>query len=234
MKNTLLRLSRRAAYTLAETLVATGVFAIAGGIVFAMSTTSLSLFSRNMAVNGSHEKGRTVVDRISRDIRASIAIPALLDDDLSIHTGSGSAAGIGLLLPAGPSPGSTFQVSANAAAGQNVIQITTGSFTPTVGMRLLIPTHQLEANITAVAASGTAGKLNLTLATPIPYVVTVTSGATTYNVVALFANRSAYVTVFPANSAVGEIRFFKNVANAQYSVVANDVTSLAPFNLPIY
>ena len=61
-----------------------------------------------------------------------------------------------------------------------------------------------------------------------------TSGATTYNVVALFANRSAYVTVFPANSAVGEIRFFKNVANAQFTVVATDVTSLAPFNLPIY
>lgn len=234
MKKTLLRISRRAAYTLVETLVATGVFALAGGLVFALSTTSLGLFSRNMAVNGSHEKGRTAVDRISRDIRACIAIPALLKADLTLHTGSESAAGIGLLLPAGPSPGSTFQVSANAAAAQNVIQITTGSFTPTVGMRLLVPSHQLEANITAVAPSGTAGRVNLTLAAPIPYVVTVTSGATTYNVVALFANRSAYVTVFPPNSLVGEIRFFKNVANAQYTVVASDVTSLAPFNLPIY
>jgi prepilin-type N-terminal cleavage/methylation domain-containing protein len=239
MKRTPQSQKRTGGYTLVELMVAVGVFGVAATMILQLQNMAANLYKKNTAVNLPFQELRNAVDRINRDIHGAISIPTLLDANFQTHTGLNGAAGVSFLLPAGISAqSSVYQVSSNAAAGQKVVRVSTGAYTPTVGQRLLVPTHQLSANITAVAfVSGTASSsnlvYNLTLDTNVPVAITVTSGSNTYNVIARIASVAAYMTVFPANSSTGELRCYKNISDGTYSVLARNITTIAPFNMPI-
>ena len=104
---------------------------------------------------------------------------------------------------------------------QTTIQVSgLGSFVPKVGQRFFIPTHQIEADITAVNGS------TLTLATSLGVPVHVTNSPTNFNVVAYIADVVSYVIVG------GELRFYPDVTSNNYNVIARNQTNPKPFGLP--
>jgi hypothetical protein len=64
-------------YTVAEMMVATGVLSLLGLVFFNVLNSGLILFAKNTAVNASHEDARQGLNRLTRDIHASVSVPQL-------------------------------------------------------------------------------------------------------------------------------------------------------------
>jgi hypothetical protein len=211
------RIAGRQAYTLAETSVATGIFVLVGGLICSILWAGITLYAKNSSVNLAHEQVRQALDRLQRDIHAAVSIPVLVDSNRNALNTVGPAAGVAFMLPSSRN----LSVAADAAANQNTIQVSgLGSYVPTVGQRLVVPSHQIEADITAVNGN------TLTLATNLGRAITVTNSPTNYNVVAYVADVVAYVVVN------GELRFYKNASSDNYSVISRTLLNPTPFGLP--
>jgi type II secretory pathway pseudopilin PulG len=216
--------SHRAAFTIAEIMVSAGVFAIASVAIYQVLNTGVVLAARNSAVNLAHQQTRQAADRLMRDIHNSISVPVLLDvNRVALPNSVGPAEGIGFMLQTGP----VLMVTATGTTPDDypkdstTIQVTgLGSFVPKVGQRFFIPTHQIEADITAVNGS------TLTLATSLGVPVHVTNTPTNFNVVAYIADVVSYVMVN------GELRFYSSASSNTFQVVARNQINPQPFGLP--
>ena len=210
--------SRSAGFTLVETTIGAAVFVITGIIIYNVLFTGVTLSAKNAAVNLAHQQTREAADRLIRDIHAAVSVPVLLDSTrTALPISVGPAEGIAFMLQAGP----ILSVAADAAANQNTIQVSgLGSFVPKVGQRLIVPTHQIEADITAV--SGTT----LTLATNLGVPVTVTHSPSNFNIIAYVADVVEYVLVNQ------ELRYYPSAGSNTYQVVARNQTNPKPFGLP--
>jgi type II secretory pathway pseudopilin PulG len=71
------------AFTVAEIMVAVGVLSLLGLVFFSVLKTALVLFAKNTAVNIAHEEAREGINRLTRDIHASVSMPQLCDLDTS-------------------------------------------------------------------------------------------------------------------------------------------------------
>lgn len=145
---------------LAEMMVAVGVLGLVGLVFFTVLNSGLILFAKNTAVNAAHQEARDGINRLTRDIHASISVPELRDTNLSIVsslpvTSTGSAP-----MAAGVS----FQ---NVALGaqymwkdpaNNKIMVKGTPDTPespTAGMHLVSPLYGVEDDIVKVTATPT-------------------------------------------------------------------------------
>src|SRR3954463_241724 len=68
-----------AGYTLGEMVVAAGVLCMLGLVFFAVLNSGMILYAKNTAVNSAHEEARDGINRLTRDIHASISVPQLRD-----------------------------------------------------------------------------------------------------------------------------------------------------------
>ena len=154
---------RQAGFTLAEMSVSLAVLGLLGMVVFEVLNSGLILFAKNTAVNVAHEEGRQGVNRLTRDIHASVSVPQLRDTSFAVV----SSKAVGGVAPT--AAGISFQ---NVASGPNyvwkdpgntsLIMINDGKGSPaTPGMRLIIPFYNLEEDITKVAAAGSANHRNV-------------------------------------------------------------------------
>jgi hypothetical protein len=201
-------------------MVAIGVFVVAGGIIFEVFRSGLIQSAKNSAVNMAHAQARQALDRLVRDIHAAVSVPVLVDTNRVAVAGAGPAPGVSFLLQSSP----VCLVAADAAATQNSIQLTgLGSYVPAVGQRLIIPSHQIEADITGVSGN------TLTLATNLGVAVTVSNGGNpNRNIIAYVADLVTYVQVGP------ELRYYPNAASSTFTVVARYLTNPLPFGAPFY
>ena len=148
----------QAGATLAEMMVAVGVLSLLGLVFFAVLNSGLILFAKNTAVNAAHQEARDGINRMTRDIHASISVPELRDTNFSVVSSlpvvaSGSAA-----MAAGVS----FQ---NVALGaqymwkdpaNNKIMVKGTPDTPEApraGMHLISPLYGIEDDIVKVTAT---------------------------------------------------------------------------------
>src|ERR1041385_9156356 len=96
--------SQKAGFTLIEMMVSVLCFALAGGIVFLLLNSGMILYAKNMSVNTAHETTRRAINRLQRDIHASVSVPQLIDGinadgSLQLHTSNTtSAAGVAFSL----------------------------------------------------------------------------------------------------------------------------------------
>ena len=212
------------AFTLMEILVALTVFAITGAIVVELLRLNLVLHAKNLAINISHEQARNAMDRIVKDINASISVPTLTDANFNPVSPNNMCAGVSFLEQSGR----VFQVtpSQTAAATQNTILITTGTgFAPTAGEWLVIPAYQVQQDITNVTSEG-GGEYNLALSSTLGNAITLSS---TTNVVALIADPVGYV------ETNGEMLYYPNTSSTNCTVIARDLvvtTGSGPFTVP--
>lgn len=222
-------------FTLIELMIAAMCIALIGGIAYAVLNTGLILFTKNTAINVAHQQARVAVLQIEADLHSAISLPKIVDINRADVAGTGPAAGISFQLFAGPQPESPgapvgpFKVAANAAAGQNQVKVALGNYAAKSGQRLIIPTHQIELDL-ASDSSGVGDRF-LTLVSNIPNRVEIalddgTGGTQAVEVLCFLTDRVTYLV----NG--GELRYYGRSGPSTYSVLANDITSTAPFSTP--
>jgi prepilin-type N-terminal cleavage/methylation domain-containing protein len=219
--------SHRRAFALIELMVTTSVVAITGSIIYYIIYTGMTLFAKNTAINMAHQEARVAVLQMEQDLHGAVSIPQLTDGSRNPIAGSGPAAGISFqLFASGP-----FMVTPNASttgysASQNQVSVRCNGVVPVVGQRLIIPTHQIELDITAVG-TGTTDR-TLTLASNLPQSVITLEGtpAAQVNIACFITDRVAYVV----NGS--QLYYYGRQSNNTYRVIANDLTSPTPFSIP--
>ncbi len=210
-------------YTLIELGIVSTMFSTVGIALCSLLNVSLVLGAKNVAMNTAHQQARTAMVQMLQDLHATVSLPYLVDKNGVIaNDQTKPAAGIGFQeLSSGP-----HKITADATTSQNQVSLRLTSqngVTPTVsvGQRLIIPTHQIEDDITAVSGSGS--NVTVTLAHNLPVVV---SGTTTYMIVALITDRCAYTV------ANGSLQWQGSTAKKSFAILGNDITSDSPFSIP--
>ena len=222
---------------------------IVGLSIFYTLYSGLILFTKNSAMNVSHQEARIALYQMLKDIHSSVSVPTLTDSNGLMVTGTGPAAGVEFQKMV--SPTQYCQVTSNASAGQNVVVVTlpTGYPTPYAGanatgyggMRLIIPSVQCEANLTSVSLSGRVA--TCTLEKNLPYQIDASDGAGTYNVPCFFTQRVCYYVTGPPDTYVNgvdvyspplQLRYIGIAQTATYALASTDLSSRTPFSIPSY
>jgi type II secretory pathway pseudopilin PulG len=206
-------------YTLVELAVGAAMIGVVGLLLYSALNLSIVLGAKNAAINIAHQNARTVMARMLRDLHSAVSLPYLVDTSGNQVAGDRPAAGISFQEWSG----GPHLFNSDAAIGQNQIniKITAGQPTPVVGQRVIVPTHQIEDDITAI--SGTTDNLTLTLAHDLPAAVT---GTSTYSIVCFITNRCSYTVI---NGALDrQAPALQSVP----SVIGYNITNAVPFTAP--
>ena len=233
-------------FTLIELMFTTVLIGVLGLIIYSLLNTGMVLGAKNTAVNTAHQQARVAMLEMLQDLHSSVSLPALADASGTPYPSPvpASAEGIAFqqwrsgphkILPGGSGPGGDYTTN------DATIHITvTGASLPFVGERLIIPTHQIEGDVTAV--SGNAANFSVTmdnflvaLGTPSSYQLP--GGG--------WAIHALPIAISGTGSALGDIVCFitdrcsYTVANNALSwrkqgvrVIVNDVTNNTPFSTP--
>ena len=212
---------------LIELMISTAITVLTGSIIFTILNTGMILFAKNTAINMAHQQARIAVLQMEQDLHSCVSIPQLVDGNKNVVTGNVPAAGISFQLYAkGP-----LKVASTANAGQNQINIRVSGYTPVVGQRLCIPTHQIELDITGVGAGSTDRILTLSEDLPVDVKTMLYDPAVNQeiavNVVCFITDRLYYVV------SGGALRYFGPKQPAEGRILANDITTPTPFSIPL-
>ncbi len=207
-------------FTLVEMGFSTAVFSIVGATLYSLVNISTVLGAKNTAINTAHEQARTAMVQMLQDLHSAISLPYLVDTNGNQVSGAGPAAGIGFQQwSSGP-----HKITSDVATTQNQVSIT---FTngagpaPVAGQRLIVPTHQIEDDVTAVSGSGP--NYTVTLAHNLPVAIT---GTGTYSIVCFFTDRCSYTV------SNGNLQWTGPTTKKGVSVLGSDITSSLPFSTP--
>ena len=181
-------------------MVAVGVLCLLGLVFFQVLQSGMVLYAKNTAVNVAHEEAREGINRLTRDIHASVSVPQLRDNGFSIVSStpvSGvppTAAAVSFqTVVSGPNYIWQDPVASNLILVKNG---STGTTVPQAGWHILIPFWGVEDDIIQVTASGQSGHSNVFLANGGDQTVAskapTYNGATTYAII-YYTNRMMYV-----------------------------------------
>ena len=247
--------SRISGFTLVEVSITIAVAMLVGGMVFIFLNAGMNLYAKNTAVNAAHQQARSAVDEMLANIHSSVSIPQLVDGSL-----------IPSATPApSPSPvpgaaGVSFQkfvggpfllwTGGNVSSDQNYIVLyapTLDSGQSVSGLRLNIPSHKIEQNISSISPyydyriiylAGTVGS----------DVITKDDGSGngngngdgTSNITAFISRRVSYAVACIESDPVAcatsgipnkELRYFPTNQTSNYKVIARNVTASTPFRI---
>src|SRR5438093_12159870 len=146
--------------TICEVRFASAIVGVTGAAIFSCLTTGMTLFSKNTAMNSTHEEGRRGMNRLVRDIHSSVSVPQLIDGSLNvIDTQPVDANG----NPTGTA-GVSFQVVAHGPdyvvqdpVNNDLIMIRdnlSGSYQPHEGQILIAPMWSIEDPIYKITSNG--------------------------------------------------------------------------------
>lgn len=169
-------IKHKSAFTLTEMMISIGVLSLLGLIFFRVLQAGLVLYAKNTAINIAHESGRQGINRLTRDIHASVSIPELRDlstltSPITLPTPSASPTPVAGVAVGPMFAAVTFQNVSNGPnyvwndpAGGNKIMIK-DNYNVTAGQHLLIPFWGalFEQDITKVTAGGLANHSNVFL-----------------------------------------------------------------------
>jgi hypothetical protein len=211
------------ARTVIELLFSVALLGTFGLIIYSLLNTGTILGAKNAAVNTAHQQARVAMLQMKQDLHSTVSLPQLVDASGNVITTGGPAAGISFQLwSIGP-----LQVANDAAVGSNVVQVKVpaGTPPPVAGQRLIVPTHQIEEDITTVT-NPSGNTYALTLAHTITNAVSGTQAPTSYNIVCYITDRCSYVV---NNQA---LQWNGPTTRKAFSVMGNNITSSAPFTTP--
>jgi prepilin-type N-terminal cleavage/methylation domain-containing protein len=235
-------------YTLVELVFTSALISVLGLIIYSLLNTGMVLGAKNTAVNTAHQQARVAMLEMLRDLHSSVSVPALANATGTPYPSPvpASAEGIAFqqwrsgphkILSGGSGPNGDYTTNDNIIH----LKVTGASLAPTVGARLILPTHQIEGDVTAV--SGNNNNLSVTMdnflvppGTPGSYQLP--SGG--------WAIHTLPIAINGTGSALGDIVCFitdrcsYTVANNALSwrkqgvrVIVNDITSNTPFSTPL-
>src|SRR6266705_2189547 len=170
---------RCAGFTLPEIMISVLCFAVCGGMIFTLLNSGMILYAKNMSVNTAHEDTRRAINRLLRDIHASVSVPQLIDGfnadgSLQVHTSNTTgAAGVSFQLvytdPNNPSDTGARYIWKDPISTSLIMIYNNGSCTsgdlcpPIPGERLIVPLWGIECDITKMVAAGASNHVNLFL-----------------------------------------------------------------------
>ena len=212
--------------TLLELSFALGLIGAVGLSIFSMLNLGMVLGAKNSAVNTAHQQARVAMLQLVQDLHSCVSLPALTDANsvpLVNPPPGTNAPGISFQLWAG----GPYKIAADALATSSVVQIqlVANDVVPQVGERLIIQTHEIEQDITAVGNVG-GGKYDLTLAAPIGVAISGTGSPTFYNIPCFITDRCSYVV------KNGALEWHGPTQKKAFAVLGNDIISDAPFSIP--
>jgi hypothetical protein len=214
----------RAAFTLSEVTVTSAIAASVGYTGYSILHLGLMLFAKNSAINVSHQQARAALLRLENDFHCSTSqVQLTASDGTLLPSSAGPEAGISFqIFRGGP-----FLISTNAAKGATTITANFGTNAPMAKQRLLIPLHQVEADIVAVSGSGPLYTVTLSqpLRRSLPATLTGPSGETIQGNVQCFLTERVYYTVSSGNLTRYE------ATRPAPRLLASGITSSTPFRL---
>jgi hypothetical protein len=215
----------RSGFTVAEIMVASAALGIVVTVMYALLNSGITLFAKNVAVNMAHQQARNGLMRVSRDLHQAVSIPQLTDENLTVVSSTGPAAGITFqIVVNGP-----FEIKKDPAA-PTLIQIATSNPKPTkpsVGDHLVVLDYGVEADITKIGADGLrSNHWNISLSSGAENRVQTKKDS---KVVCYITRRIGYVV------KNGQLRFYPNLiaTPTTFFVVAHNITSATPFKVPL-
>ncbi len=243
-----MKTSARAAFTFAELMVATAVFAGVSVVLMTYAQTSVRLIARNFSINQSHEAVRTANARMVADLHLSASAFRLMSFDGTTYTELSptvttdvdpltgkfiSQRGNGVRyrrLEGGP-----YKVTANTTSTSTNLTFdfavgSTLSYIPQIGDKVVLPLITKEFNITAVPTVPTmASKTGVITISDAGGIGIAINATTAGNVTTGYFYREVAYSVFNGN-----LRFHKNFTSTNKTnivVVRDRVTSTQPFGL---
>lgn len=222
---------RNSGYTLIEVMFTSALIGVLGLIIYSILTAGTILSAKNAAVNTAHQQARIAMLQMVQDLHSAISLPQLVDTNGNQVTGAGPAAGISFqLFTAGP-----FRVWGDATTSQNQVNVAmpAGATAPVNTQRLIIPSHQIEDNITAVSNQGSFNIFGtnytlytITLANNLRNAITGTGGPTFKNFVCYLSDRCSYVV---QNQ---QLTWNGPTTRKAFSVMGHNIISPTPFTMP--
>lgn len=208
-------------YTIVEMAASSAVFSTLGLTLCSLLNVTTILGAKNSALITAHQQARTAMVEMLGDLHSAISLPYLVDANGNQISAAGPAAGIAFQTwSSGPHK---IKTDATTNNNQITLKLTSGSGpTPVVGQRLIVPTHQIEDDITAV--SGPADNVTVTLAHNLPVAIT---GTSTYTIVAFIADRCSYIV------SNGSLQWRGPTTAKSFAVLSNGITNPTPFSTPL-
>jgi hypothetical protein len=211
----------RSGLTIVELMVTTVLISVLGLVIFSLLNTGTILGAKNTAVNTAHQEARIAMLQMTKNLHSAIS-PLVLYDPATPNTpapADGLAPGILFQLWGG----GPFRITADANAGQNTVRINVpGTVKPKVHQRLIIPTHDIDSDITAVSGNA-PGTVTLTLQTALPVSIT---GTASFNIPCFTTNVCAYTV----NN--GSLEWHSLTAQPGFVVLTTGITEATPFQTP--
>ena len=225
---------------LVELAITIVIVSVIGLVLYSLLNISTILGAKNSAVNTAHQQARVAMVQMLQDLHSAISLPYLVDTNGNQVGGAGPAAGIAFQeWSAGP-----YKFKSDAAAGATVVHITYPSGqqpAPAVGQRFIVPSHQIEADITA--GGGGSGDTSVTLGnisgpaltpavtyptTTLPIAITGTTSGVG-DVICYVADRCSYTVINGALQWQGPTTTSHNKLFA----MGGDITNTLPFSTPL-
>jgi type II secretory pathway pseudopilin PulG len=232
---------------LVELVVTIAIVSVLGLVLYSLLNISTVLGAKNSAVNTAHQQARIAMVQMLQDLHSSVSAPYLVNTAGNRVFGAGPAEGITFQqFSGGP-----YKFKSDTAVGATVVHITYPASPPiplpAVGQRLIVQSHQVEADITAM--SGGPGDLSLTLdnfsvaqgtansygASNGGYAVhtlPVAINGTTSNVgdvVCFVADRCSYTVINGSLKWQGPT----TTSHGQFFAMGGDITNTKPFSIPV-
>jgi hypothetical protein len=222
--------SSRSGLTLVELSVTIGLVGVLGLVLYALLSMGTILGAKNTAVNTAHQQARVAMLEMIQNLHSAISLPTL--QGVVGTQASGIAFqqwGSAPLNGVNTANGGPHKIKLDAATGQPVItlKITDGQAIPLVGQRLIVPTHQIEDDITAI--SGTRDNLAVTLANNLTVAIKGT-GSSAGDVVCYITDRCSYNVVRVADGPPAQYKLQWTKQGTRD--VVNDITNPTPFSIP--
>jgi type II secretory pathway pseudopilin PulG len=222
--------------TLVEGMISTVLIGVLGLVVFSLLNIGTVLGAKNSAVNVAHQSARLAMLQMTQDLRSAVSLLELVDKDGNPVGGNGPAAGVAFQLWAKDTNGNDmppFKIYDDAATGQNTIRIVaTNATKPQAGQWLIVPTHEIEDEITAVSAS--ANPCTVTLKNNLTTAIDVPSGGDDDDDDGDDSSISGFVTDRCSYRVVnGALQWFGPTYKKTFSsaLLGNNVTNPTPFSI---
>jgi prepilin-type N-terminal cleavage/methylation domain-containing protein len=234
--------------TLIELMFTTVLIGVLGLIIYSLLNSGMVLGAKNTAVNTAHQQARVAMLEMLQNLHSSVSLPALADASGTPYPSPvpASAEGIAFqqwrsgphkIISGGGGPNGDYTTSDKTIH----IKVTgASSAAPTVGERLIIPTHQIEGDVTAV--SGSTNNLSVTVDN---FLVPLGTASSYQLPGGGWAIHALPIAISGTGSTLGDIVCFitdrcsYTVANTALSwrkqgvrVIVNDITNNTPFSTP--
>jgi prepilin-type N-terminal cleavage/methylation domain-containing protein len=237
-------------FTLIELMFTTVLISVLGLIIYSLLNTGMVLGAKNTAVNTAHQQARVAMLEMLQELHSSVSLPALANASGTPYPSPVPVSAEGITFQqwsSGPHKILSGGSGSNGDYTMNdrIIHIrVTGasSAAPVVGQRLIIPTHQIEGDVTAV--SGTTSNLSVTMDN---FLVSPGTSNSYQLPDGSWAVHTLPVAINGTGSAIGDIvcmiteRCSYTVANNALNwarrglpsrSIVNDVTNNTPFSTP--